>query len=141
MKSAARGFLPLLVVICGTTLSLAATAIAQELRYEPSRPTVSPYLNLFRNDFDNRGLPNYYLYVRPLQRQAQVNQQQQAIIQQQQQMINQLQGGIEDIERRAAEGQLVAPTGHASWFQQPGTRSTFLNTSRYYSRSGTATPR
>jgi hypothetical protein len=57
-------------------------------------------------------------------------------------MITQLQTGVQDIEQRQAEGPLVAPTGHSSWFGNPGTRSSFLNTSRYYSQSGTvAAPR
>lgn len=32
-------------------------------RYSPQRPTISPYLNLLRND--NGSLPNYYSLVRP----------------------------------------------------------------------------
>lgn len=37
---------------------------AQDIpRYAPRRPTVSPYLNLLRNDFGP--LPNYYSLVRP----------------------------------------------------------------------------
>ncbi|MEQ9408766.1 MAG: hypothetical protein RIK87_13610 [Fuerstiella sp.] len=40
------------------------SAVAQDTpRYSPQRPTVSPYLNLLRN---NTGpLPNYYSLVRP----------------------------------------------------------------------------
>ena len=54
-------------------------------RYEPSRPTVSPYLNLLRRDVGP--LPNYHSLVRPQlrgiendQRQAVVNIRQQSAI-------------------------------------------------------------
>jgi hypothetical protein len=112
---------------------------AQVRRYEPSRPTVSPYLNLFRNEgFDNRSLPNYHALVRPLQQQYDTNQRQQRLLQQQSRALGQLNANVQSIEEREAAGQLVAPTGTGSWFGNPGTRSTFQNTSRFYSRSGTA---
>ena len=41
-------------------------------RYQPERPTVSPYLNLLRND--TGPLPSYHGLVRPLVNQAAVNQ-------------------------------------------------------------------
>jgi hypothetical protein len=64
---------------------------AQVRRYEPSRPTVSPYLNLFRNDdFDNRFVPNYHTLVRPLQQQYDTNQRQQRLLQQQNRSLQQL---------------------------------------------------
>ncbi len=112
---------------------------AQVRRYEPSRPTVSPYLNLFRNDgFDNQVLPNYHSLVRPLQQQYDTNQRQQRALQQQNRSLRQLNTNLQSIEERQAAGQLVAPTGKGSWFANPGTRSTFQNTSRFYSQSGTA---
>jgi hypothetical protein len=116
-------------------LSAAAASNAQVRRYEPSRPTVSPYLNLFRqNEFD-QVLPNYHALVRPLQRQQEVNQQQQRILQQQSQALGQLQRNVAAVEQRQAEGPLVAPTGQGSWFNRPSNRATFLNSSRYYSQS------
>jgi len=121
--------------------SIDRIADAQVLRYEPSTPTVSPYLNLFRNDFDKGSLPNYFLYVRPLEQQNRVNQQQRQLLQRQNQEIGQLQANVEQLDRRQAEGPLIAPTGSGSWFGRPGTRSTFLNTSRYYSQSGTVQQR
>jgi hypothetical protein len=45
----------------------------QSSRYTPSKPTVSPYMNLFRNDTDN--VPNYQTLVRPQIQQQAVNQQ------------------------------------------------------------------
>jgi hypothetical protein len=52
-------------------------------RYQPARPTLSPYLNLYRTQ---RGpIPNYHLYVRPILQQEQINAQQGAAVQQLQQ--------------------------------------------------------
>jgi hypothetical protein len=114
-------------------------SVAQQRRYEPSRPTVSPYLQLFRDDDRrNNALPNYYNYVRPLQQQYQVNQTQQRLLQQQNQAIGQLQLNLQAVDRQLSSGQLVAPTGKGSWFNRPSSNSGFLNTSRFYSQSGTA---
>jgi hypothetical protein len=58
-------------------------------RYQPSRPTVSPYMNLFRRD---RGpLPNYHLYVRPILQQESINAQTGAAVQQLESSIRQTQ--------------------------------------------------
>lgn len=62
-------------------------------RYQPSRPTVSPYLNLFQQ---RRGpIPNYHLYVRPILQQQQINAQQQAAVQQVQQGLQQTQTTVQ----------------------------------------------
>ena len=113
-------------------LHAASASLAQVRRYEPSRPTVSPYLQLFRDDVRNQPLPNYYAYVRPLQQQYQVNQTQQRLLQQQSRTIGQLQTNMQSLERRQIEGPLVAPTGKGSWF---------LTTPRYYPRSRVGPPR
>ncbi|MCX7396074.1 MAG: hypothetical protein NT138_00175 [Planctomycetales bacterium] len=42
-------------------------------RYTPQRPTISPYLNLLRND--NGSLPNYFSLVRPQQNQRNLDNQ------------------------------------------------------------------
>jgi hypothetical protein len=58
-------------------------------RYAPSRPTVSPYINLFRNQ---RGpIPNYHLYVRPILQQESINAQYGAAVQQLEQGLRQTQ--------------------------------------------------
>lgn len=58
-------------------------------RYQPSRPTVSPYINLFR---DQRGpIPNYHLYVRPILQQESINAQYGAAVQQLEQGLRQTQ--------------------------------------------------
>ncbi len=58
-------------------------------RYQPSRPTVSPYLNLFRRD--SGPLPNYHLYVRPILQQQSINAQTGAAVQQIESTIRQTQ--------------------------------------------------
>lgn len=126
------------VLLGGVTDS---TSQAQQ-RYEPSRPTISPYMNLFQNNNNNgngqfnRALPNYYSLVRPLQQQYQTNQIQQQLIQQQNHTIGQLQSNVQLLQRQQQAGQPVL-TGHGSWFDNSGTRTKFLDTSRYYSRAGT----
>lgn len=54
-----------------------AAAEGRSSRYSPSRPTVSPYLNLTRRD--TGALPNYYALVRPQVEQRAINQQQQSL--------------------------------------------------------------
>jgi hypothetical protein len=118
-------------VICVASALGPGDAMAQRpQRYQPARPTVSPYLNLLRQN--NSALPNYYSLVRPDLQQYQVNQQQQTLLLQQNAEIQRLQTNL---LRTQTEGPV---SGTPSWFQTPGSRSTFLNTSRYYGRAGTA---
>lgn len=101
-------------------------------RYEPSRPTVSPYLNLFR--FNNSVIPNYQSLVRPEQDALRFKQQQQIYDRQQSRKLNQLQSTVQVLQQPVAT-ELVAPTGKNAWFQREGGAS-FQNTSGYYSQSG-----
>lgn len=114
----------LLIALLAAGASLGATAVdAQGVpRYSPQTPTLSPYLNLLQAD---RGpLPNYFTLVRPLQRQAQLNQQ----------------AGLElrrqatEIEQTRVEfGQrAITATGKASWFFNFGERNQFGQTSHFY---------
>lgn len=79
-------------IACAGVIALAALAVeshAQTPRFQPSRPTVSPYLNLFRN---NTGpLPNYYSLVRPQLYQQDFNQRQTQLMGQQAAEIGALQ--------------------------------------------------
>jgi|SRR3972149_4478917 len=102
-------------------------------RYEPSRPTVSPYLNLFR--FNNSIIPNYQSLVRPEQQALRFKQQQLQFDRQQSQAIRQLQSSVRVLQQPPVNAELVAPTGKGSWFNVPG-GSQFGDTSGYYSRSG-----
>ena len=61
-------------------------------RYQPARPTISPYLNLYRTQ---RGpIPNYHLYVRPILQQQQINAQQGAAVSQLQQGLHEAQNTV-----------------------------------------------
>ena len=72
-----------LLVAVVAVMFFAAPALAQtshrpprqSSRYTPSKPTVSPYMNLFRNDNNNNNIPNYQTLVRPQLQQQAVNQQ------------------------------------------------------------------
>jgi hypothetical protein len=95
----------------------AADARGQGMRrYQPSRPTVSPYMNLFRGNVGP--LPNYFSLVRPQINQQAVNQQ--VLSQQVQQSAS-----INFLQSQAGQ-QTVTPTGKSSWFGTYG-RQTFMS--------------
>jgi hypothetical protein len=119
-----------LVMLAGTGVSHAQY---QQRRYEPSRPTVSPYLNLFR--FNDSVIPNYQSLVRPEQQALRFKQQQQQLNRQQQRELGKIQSNIRVLQQPPVNTQLVAPTGKGSWFNVQG-GSTFGDTSGYYSRAG-----
>lgn len=73
-------------------------------RFQPNRPTVSPYLNLFRND--NNAVPNYHLYVRPIEQQRAINEQQQAVNRAQLQTAQRVGQELKQVQQGSA-----APTG------------------------------
>ncbi len=100
------------VVLLATTAVAEAQAQAPR-RYQPARPTVSPYLNLFRN---NTGpLPNYYSLVRPQINQQAFNTQVAAQQAQQTSALNLLE---------SQSGQVAAtPTGKSGWFMTYGRQS------------------
>lgn len=115
------------LIITAGLLVLAASSesVAQEVRrFQPSRPTISPYLNLTR--FNNSALPNYYSLVRPQLQQQAINQQQQQIRIQQQNAITNLRTSLISTQQE------ISGTGIGSWFQVNGTRAQFQNTSRFY---------
>jgi hypothetical protein len=79
-------------------------------RFQPSRPTVSPYLNLFRRD--TGPIPNYHLYVRPIQRQQAINERQMLLNEQQGMAMQQMQENLMQVQRSA-----TAPTGIGAGFR------------------------
>lgn len=98
----------------------------QELRrYQPSSPTVSPYLSLGR--FNTSGLPNYYTLVRPLNRQRQVNTQAQRLQRQQGLALQRLETAVQ-----GAPAVPQVTTGTGSRFLTPGSRVTYRDTRQYY---------
>ena len=84
-----------------------------------SRPTITPYLNLYREETDSQVLPSYYAFVRPQLEQQEAASRQQRELEQ----LKRHSGG-----RAAAAG---SPPGGAG----PGTRSLpsrFMNTAQFY---------
>lgn len=85
-------------------------------------PTISPYLNLTRDDNDPGGLPNYFALVRPQLQQQEVNMRQQH-------SLDRLNREVEAVEARVAVPPGGDPnlraTGHSVYFQ---------NYSHYYRR-------
>lgn len=128
-----------LAVLAGAGVFVQAANCAAQVqrRYQPSRPTVSPYLNLFR--FNNSVVPNYQSLVRPEQEALRFRQQQQQYDRRQTQELNQLRSNVEVLQQPAVVSELVAPTGKNAWFNRPGP-SSFQNTSRFYSQSGISEP-
>jgi hypothetical protein len=113
--------------LCLAALSLGAApswAVAQApyfrpdrpARYEPARPTLSPYLNYFRG---NTGLLNpYNTYIRPAENLGYDLQRQRADLARLQGHIRQVQGAVQQVEN-----ELLRPTGAGA---------TFMNYSHYY---------
>ena len=87
-----------------------ATAQPPVVRYQPSRPTISPYLNLLRRDVGR--IPNYHTLVRPQIQQYQNNQLQQYQLQQQQTAIQSNRQQILRVGEAA-----IAPTGSGAGFR------------------------
>jgi hypothetical protein len=98
-------------------------------QYTPSRPTVSPYLNLLRRDAGP--VTNYYTQVRPQQQQQVINQQQQTINLQQQSLLQTQQQGLRSVQESVL--QIRQPQANPT-----GTGGGFMNFSHFYSfpRSG-----
>jgi hypothetical protein len=101
-------------------------------RFQPAKPTLSPYLDLFR---ENRGLlPNYHTFVRPKIEQQEFNQQQQ-LFNDRQLMVNETQRRtnvtIQDSMQQLQQGggtMRIRPAGGA----QTGIGSGFRNFSHFY---------
>mgnify|MGYP003501423407 CR=1 FL=1 len=98
---------------------------AQVRRYTPNTPTISPYLNLTRNN--GGGLPNYYSLVRPQMQQQDFDRQQVAQQQTQGQKIMTLQDEVQ-------AG--LTPTGKNAGFMNFGTRHRFGDTTGRYPQPG-----
>lgn len=93
-----------------------------------SSPTVSPYMNLFREDFDGSGDFNYQTLVRPQLNQLQLNQQ----FQNQNTELNQRVQSISaqrDYSNPAGSENLY-PTGHSTAFGYHGRYYPALNAQR-----------
>jgi hypothetical protein len=86
-----------------------------------SGPTVSPYLNLYRDENDSEGAPNYYAFVKPQMEQIEANRASQLEIQR---LQRQVQGGnVAKPQYRAAA---TPPSGGNS-------AARYMDTAQYYS--------
>lgn len=134
-----RHFPRLIALLAGVVLAAQVVTVQAQVqrRYQPSRPTVSPYLNLFRPN--NNIIPNYQSLVRPEQDALRFRQQQLQYDRRQTQQLNQLRSNLQTMQQPAVTSELVAPTGKNAWFNRQGP-STFQNTSRFYSQAGVSEP-
>jgi hypothetical protein len=98
-------------------LGVSPSSVEKPFSNTSSRPAVSPYLNLFRDDLDGSGDFNYQTLVRPQLQQQQLNEQ----FQSQAQAIAQR---VQQISARPAYNQQgaqnVLPTGHQTVFGYHG---------------------
>jgi hypothetical protein len=83
-------------------------------------PTISPYLNLEREENDAQGAPNYHTFVRPYQQQIETNRLQQRELQR-------LRGQVQGLSTTIATPQ----HGDAS-LPATGTRSRYMDTAQFY---------
>jgi hypothetical protein len=118
------------VLICGAAFSAAPSAEAQQryTPYQPSTPTISPWMNLYQR---NPGpLDNYNTYVRPQIQLRDTLQQQDARIQRQGNSIHLLGQEVTEIQQEPT----VRPTGSGAGY---------MNYSHYYPSLGAGgqTPR
>jgi hypothetical protein len=83
-------------------------------------PTVSPYLNLYRNDEDTESAPNYYAFVRPQMEQLESSRRQQMeILRLQRQMQN-------------ASSTVVRPQQRSAAVPNSGTAARYMDTAQFY---------
>jgi len=83
-------------------------------------PTISPYLNLHRNEDDGEAAPNYYSFVQPQMEQLEINRRQQLEIQR---LERQLQG-------RSSAG--ATPQYGSGATSGVGTAARFMDTAQFY---------
>jgi hypothetical protein len=83
-------------------------------------PSVSPYLNLHRDEANNEGAPNYFAFVRPQMEQIDANRRQLRDIQQ---LRGQLQG---------ISSTVIRPQNQAAAMPGTGSASRFMDTAQFY---------
>ncbi|HEY4235483.1 MAG TPA: hypothetical protein VGM76_18775 [Lacipirellulaceae bacterium] len=93
-------------------------------QYATERPTLSPYLNLYRDDKGSQGVPNYYAFVQP-QLEEQAAQQRQQIQSQRQQRRGQS-AASPARGTAAVPSQVAPPIGN-------NTAAHFMDTAQFYS--------
>jgi hypothetical protein len=98
-------------------LGVGASVAGKPFASYSQSPTVSPYLNLFREDIEGGGDLNYNTLVRPMLQQQQINQQ---VQRQNMEMARRLQAisAQSDFNPRGSESQF--PTGHQTVYRYYG---------------------
>ena len=131
-----RMTLALLALAAGATCWASSAYAQREGRYTPSRPTISPYINLLRENLT--GVPDDLLFYERDQRVRSTIERQQRAIQNQQRAIQGVEQGLrvgdsalEDLV--TGRRQIMLPSG-----SREARAATFLSYSRFYPRSGTA---
>jgi hypothetical protein len=98
-------------------LGTGATAASKPFSAYTPEPTVSPYLNLFREDFDGTSDFNYQSLVRPMLQQQQFNQQ---VQRQTMEMARRLQSMAAQSDFNPEGSKSQFPTGHQTVFMYYG---------------------
>jgi hypothetical protein len=98
-------------------LGIGASVAGKPFASYSQSPTVSPYLNLFRDDIEGGGDMNYNTLVRPMLQQQQINQQ---VQRQNMELARRVQAisAQSDFNPRGSESQL--PTGHQTVYRYYG---------------------
>ena len=96
--------------------------MAKPFQMSPQRPTISPYLNLYREEPDD-SFPNYFAFVLP-----QIRQQEFAY--QQQMELSRLQQQLQQTGRPAVTR---APSGGTGGIEPHNYHARFMNTGHYFS--------
>jgi hypothetical protein len=94
--------------------SLSPGRAAKPFQSVSSSPTVSPYMNLFREDFDGGGDLNYQTLVRPQFQQLQQNQQFQRDLMEQNYKVQKI--SAQTAFQNPAGSESIYPTGHQTAF-------------------------
>ncbi len=113
-------------LLSSALLSMQSVVHAQQVpSYQPSRPTLSPYLYLTR---PNAGpFPNYQTFVQPAQNQQQFNQIQRT-------QISQLQQNQQQLQQQQLQLQQLGPSGMAP----TGVGSSYNSLSHFYPTASTS---
>ncbi len=83
-----------------------------------SGPTVSPYLNLYRNEDDGESAPNYYAFVRPQVEQTEANRNQQIELQK--------------LQRQLQSTTVVTPRYRGAVPSTTGAAARFMDTAQFF---------
>jgi hypothetical protein len=83
-------------------------------------PTVSPYMNLYRDEGDDEGAPNYFAFVRPQMDQIEANRLQQREIQK-------LRGQVQGVMLPAG-----GPSNQATSTGRTSVQARYMDTAQFY---------